>query len=168
MGAKNREHNECILMTLFALWEEGIFAKNEQEIILTAKHSCKAGTFIYTEQWTEMRFHKFLSDQSQNWISMFGTSCKEWTRDNFNGEAQLQSRHLLYTEQWTVMYFHNISYGEKLLTFSLEGIQELCGTNFIQFWIPNPLEWTKICRHFAFYLSFVIWPTMDFSMTALF
>ena len=54
MGAKNREHNECILMTLFALWEEGIFAKNEQEIIfLTAKHSCKAGTF-YTpsnEQW---------------------------------------------------------------------------------------------------------------------
>ena len=123
---------------------------------------------LYTEQWTEMRFHKFLSDQSQNWISMFGTSCKEWTRDNFNGEAQLQSRHLLYTEQWTVMYFHNISYGEKLLTFSLEGIQELCGTNFIQFWIPNPLEWTKICRHFAFYLSFVIWPTMDFSMTALF
>ena len=51
---------------------------------------------------------------------------KEWTRDNFfNGEAQLQSRHLLYTEQWTVMYFHNISYGENLLTFSLGGIQQL-------------------------------------------
>ena len=70
---------------------------------------------------------------------------KEWTRDNFNGEAQLQSRHLLYTEQWTVMYFHNISYGENLLTFSLGGIQQLGGPNFNQFWTLPPsseLKWT--------------------------